>query len=129
MVTAIIGKSQYRTVITSRIGNVVIADEPFDLGGQEEGFDPLKLLAASLASCTAATLRMYADRKGWEIPEIIIKVDIVPSEQDKSTSITRLIETPGIHDQQVQKRLTDIANKCPLHKILTQSIVIDTSFV
>ena len=62
----------YRTEITSASGNVVIADEPQEMGGKNLGFSPSELLASSLASCTLITLRMYINRKQWNVEEINI---------------------------------------------------------
>lgn len=127
MISATIRRDHYRTVITNQNGISIIADEPVELGGQAEGFDPFELLGAALASCTAATLRMYADRKEWDIEEIIIKVEVSRIDEDLKTVINRIIEIPGNYDPVIFKRLLDIANKCPVHKVLSQTIEIDTT--
>jgi len=64
-VKAVLGNQLYYTEVTAG-DNVLITDEPTDLGGQNKGFNPFEILATSLASCTAATLRMYMDRKQWK---------------------------------------------------------------
>jgi putative redox protein len=127
MISATIRRDHYRTIITNENGISIISDEPVDLGGKAEGFDPFELLGAALASCTAATLRMYADRKEWDIEEIIIKVDVNRVDDAYKTVINRVIEIPGHNDPVIFKRLLDIANKCPVHKVLSQTIEIDTT--
>ena len=69
-VSSNIGKELYKIEIKSPTGNIVIADEPVEKGGKDKGFSPFELLVSSLAACTSATVRMYADRKGWELDEI-----------------------------------------------------------
>jgi len=61
-ISSIIKKEKYKIEITSPTGNLVIADEPIEMGGKDLGFSPKELMASSLAACTSATLRMYADR-------------------------------------------------------------------
>ena len=125
-VQGIIGKKQFRTEIKSDSGHTLISDEPESLGGANEGFDPLELLASSLVSCTCATLRMYADRKGWDIPEIKVSVTIEQDEISKITNIKRKIRMPNISDESMLKRMLDIANKCPVHKLFSGEIEIAT---
>lgn len=82
MVTAIIGQDHFRTeLITS--GKTVIADEPEELGGTNAGPAPGEFLLISLASCTAITLRMYADRKQWHVSKI--KVEVASEKMDNTT--------------------------------------------
>lgn len=61
------------------------ADEPTDLGGEDAGPSPEELLAASLASCTAITMEMYAQRKGWEIGDVEVECTYTPSERGRPT--------------------------------------------
>ena len=74
MVSATIGADHFRTEITVG-GKIVIADEPEELDGTNQGPAPGEFLLISLASCTAITLRMYADRKNWPIEKIIVEVN------------------------------------------------------
>ncbi len=74
-VKATIDTRKYRTEITSKSGNILISDEPQEMGGKNLGFSPFELLASSLASCTLITLRMYIDRKAWDVSELSIWVD------------------------------------------------------
>ena len=75
-VTSHIGKERYKIEVTSPSGNTLISDEPVSDGGQNKGVSPTELLAASLAACTSVTLRMYADRKGWDLTEMTIDIDL-----------------------------------------------------
>ncbi|GAA3730387.1 OsmC family protein [Flavobacterium ginsengisoli] len=117
----------YRTEITSSSGNVVIADEPQEMGGKNLGFSPSELLASSLASCTLITLRMYINRKQWNVEEINIKVDFERDSEQNVSLFTRKIEIVGEVDEKQRQRLETIANSCPIHKTLTHSIEIKTT--
>lgn len=119
----------YRTEITSASGNIVIADEPQEMGGKNLGFSPSELLASSLASCTLITLRMYINRKQWEVTEINIKVDFERDLDQKISLFTRKIEIIGEVDDKHRQRLETIANSCPIHKTLTNSIEIKTTLI
>lgn len=128
-ISAQIDTRLYRTEIKSASGNIVIADEPQEMGGKNLGFSPSELLASSLASCTLITLRMYINRKQWDVSEINIKVDF-ERDTDKNVSLfTRKIEIIGEVDQTQRHRLETIANSCPIHKILTHSIEIKTTLI
>ncbi len=119
--------SKYKTKIFAG-GHFIYADEPEALGGTDEGMTPGALLLASLGSCTAITIRMYADRKQISLDSIKIELSICPEdEMDKSTTITRKIELKGNLDDQQRERLMKIADKCPIHKLLTNPIKISTT--
>lgn len=119
----------YRTEITSASGNIIIADEPQEVGGKNLGFSPSELLASSLASCTLITLRMYINRKRWNVSEIDIKVDFERDVDQKVSLFTRKIEITGEIDDTQRQRLETIANSCPIHKTLTNSIEIKTTLI
>ena len=124
MIKATIGKEHYRTKISSAT-NTLIADEPISQGGTGKGFAPMDLLASSLAACTSITLRMYADRKEWDLESIEVSVDI---ETDNATSrFDRKILLKGNLNEEQTHKLLDIANHCPVHKILHGTISINTS--
>lgn len=125
-ITASIKKELYKTEIHSSSGNVLIADEPETVGGKNQGFSPSELLASSLAACTSATLRMYADRKGWELEEVQLEINLEVIRAEGRTEIQRKIQLIGNLDQAQKDRLLAIANSCPVHKILSGSISIDT---
>ncbi|SOD12850.1 OsmC family protein [Pedobacter xixiisoli] len=125
-ITAVIelDESRYKTKIFAD-GHFIYADEPEELGGTNEGMAPGALLLASLGSCTAITVRMYADRKQIPLTGLTIHLTICPEdEMDKSTTIERKIELHGDLDEEQRKRLMIIADKCPIHKILSNPIKI-----
>jgi putative redox protein len=124
MVSAIIGTDHFRTEITVG-GKMVIADEPEELGGTDLGPAPGEFLMISLASCTAITLRMYADRKNWPIEKIIVEVNF--EKVDNKTIFKREVQLTGDLTEDQRARLLQIANACPVHKTLTNPIEIQTS--
>jgi putative redox protein len=122
--TALIGLTQYQTVVNSG-GHGLITDEPLEAEGSNTGMNPFSLLLASLASCTAITLRMYINRKMWPIEEIKANVEMF-----KTLSGTRIetkISFKGEVNDEQRDRLLKIANACPVHKILTGNIAIRTN--
>lgn len=128
-ITAIteLDRSHYKTKVYSG-GHFIYSDEPEDVGGTDEGMPPGALLLASLGSCTAITIRMYADRKNFNLEAI--KIDLAICKEDemsKETTITRKIELFGDLTEDERKRLLVIADKCPIHKILSNPIRIETS--
>lgn len=123
MVRAVIGKDRYRTELTVS-GKTVIADEPEDLGGTNLGPAPGEFLMISLASCTAITLRMYADRKQWPVTQI--QVEVAMEKVEATTVFQREIFLAGELTDEQRERLLQIANACPVHKTLINPIQIDT---
>ena len=124
MVTATIGRDAYKTeLITS--GHRVIADEPEEVGGGNRGPAPGEFLMISLASCTAITLRMYANRKKWNVEKI--KVEVAFEKAQYKTIFKREISFEGDLDDDQRTRLLQIANSCPVHKTLTNPIEIETT--
>ncbi len=115
----------YRTALAARTHDIV-ADEPLDLGGTDEGMTPYELLLASLSSCMALTLRMYADRKGWPLEGASIHLRTAPArEPDREvlaagarsvTRIERRIELRGALSDDQRARLVDIADRCPIKR-------------
>lgn len=124
-ITATIEKEHYKTTIKSAT-NTIIADEPTDMGGQNLGFSPSELLASALAACTSITLRMYANRKEWALEKVNVEVDFQRDNQTNKTVFQRKIELVGALDEEQKTRMLSIANACPVHKILTNSIEIQT---
>ena len=122
-----IGKDRYKVKIESPSGNLVIADEPVSIGGKDTGFSPFELLGSALAACTSATLRMYADRKEWDLQEVNLEIEVKQNETRTQTHILRKIELIGNLSPEQKSRLISIANACPVHKILTNQIEISTS--
>ena len=101
------------------------ADEPEDQGGDDMGPSPQELLAASLASCTAITMEMYAKRKGWNVDGLQIDVDYQPAERGCVTKFELVMKMPAhLSDEQVRK-LQVIAAKCPVHRTLEGEVAFD----
>ncbi|WKL48466.1 OsmC family protein [Flavobacterium pectinovorum] len=128
-ISAQIDTRLYRTEVTSASGNILISDEPQEIGGKNLGLNPTELLAASLASCTVITLRMYINRKEWDVSEINVKIDFERDSERNVSLFTRKIEVIGEVDQTQRQRLETIANSCPIHKTLTHSIEIKTTLI
>lgn len=126
MVTAIIGQDHFRTELIAS-GKTITADEPEELGGTDSGPAPGEFLMISLASCTAITLRMYADRKKWNVSKI--KVEIASEKIDNKTLFKREISIEGDIEEDQRQRLLQIANACPVHKVLTNPIEINTVLI
>lgn len=127
-VKASLGTEKYYTEVVAG-ENTLITDEPVDKGGGNKGFNPFEILATSLASCTAATLRMYIDRKEWNVEKINIEVELENFPLTKRAIFKRDISFEGTNlDDEQLKRLHAIADACPIHKILTNDIEILTKF-
>lgn len=122
--TAVIGTDLYLTDLTAR-SHKLIADEPLDVGGKDLGPRPGDFIRMALASCTAITLRMYANRKKWDVKEIKVQVSNGPF--NGKTSYLTQIEIIGNLDDDQRERLMQIAKLCPVHKALTNPIEIETS--
>ncbi|PKB16099.1 OsmC family protein [Flavobacterium sp. 5] len=126
-ITGTIGTQKYLCTISWRNGKLLM-DEPESVGGNDLGPDPFSTLLASLAGCTLSTLRMYIDRKGWDIPEINISLNISQeNDPELTTTISRSISFPATIDEDTKNRLLIIAEKCPISKILKNKILINTT--
>lgn len=126
-ITGSIGTQNYLCTILWRNGTLLM-DEPESVGGKDLGPDPFSTLLASLAGCTLSTLRMYIDRKGWDIPEIKIAINLTQENNEVfETIITREISFSSNVDQETKNRLLIIAEKCPVSKILKNKITINTA--
>ena len=103
----------------------LVADEPTDMGGEDAGPSPQELLAASLASCTAITMEMYAQRKGWDIGEVVVDVDYEPAQRGSPTKFHMTVKLPKELPQDQQQRLMQIVAKCPVHRTLEGEVMFD----
>lgn len=129
-VSVSIGKERYTTQITMG-KHQLVADEPIQLGGQDLGPAPTQLLLSSLGTCKAITMRMYADRKEWplESVEVSLSAETVPSSQQQTTYIRCTIKLKGDLDEKQKERIYKIAEKCPIHKLLVNPIVIESNLL
>lgn len=114
-------------------GHRLVADEPVSLGGTDEGPAPYDFLLASLGSCTAMTLRMYADRKKWPLRSIAVRLrhekEILEREDGTKVPrdrIHRVLELDGDLSGEQRTRLLEIADKCPVHRSLESVVEIRT---
>jgi putative redox protein len=103
----------------------VVADEPEDQGGADEGPSPQELLAASLASCTAITIEMYAKRKGWNVDGLAVDTRYTPADRGCVTSFEIIMQMPAHLSEEQVERLRVIAAKCPIHRVLEGEVAFD----
>lgn len=135
-VTARIGTTPYATEIQSGVHHL-LADEPEAIGGQDTGPAPYDLLAAALASCTAITLRMYADRKQWPVTSIEVDVqhdkihasDCADCEtmEGKIDQFSRTLHIEGNLTPAQRQRMVEIADNCPVHRTLENEVKVRTA--
>ena len=103
----------------------VTADEPESSGGTDSGPNPQELLAASLASCSAITMEMYAHRKGWQIGEVVVDVDYEPSQRGSPTKFSMTVRLPKELPEDQRERLMTIVAKCPVHRTLEGEVMFE----
>lgn len=103
----------------------IMADASRDAGGEGLGPDPHAILEAALAACTIITLKLYADRKSFALEDIEVEVKIV-SESKEHTQIDRSIRFKGDLSDEQRTRLLEIADKCPIHRLLESQVKIHT---
>lgn len=101
----------------------IISDVDERSGGADEALNPHELIEAALAACTSLTLEVYAKRKNWDLKDVKVEVKIVS--EGAETLIERNISF-GEMPEENKKRLLDIAEKCPIHKLLVSNIKINT---
>ena len=116
--------SGYRHIVKVR-QHRLNCDESRESGGDDAAPSPQELLAASLASCTAVTMEMYAARKGWDLRDVEVQCDYTPAERGCPTKFSLTLRLPSdLSDEQVQ-RLKVIATKCPVHRTLDGEVMFD----
>jgi putative redox protein len=99
-------------------GREIVVDEPPEDGGAGTGPRPTQLLATSLAGCTAITIELYANRKGWELPTLEVSVDMKSDSERMPTHFAVEVALPAGLDEEQRSKLMVIAGKCPVHKLL-----------
>jgi putative redox protein len=102
--------------------HVLRSDEPLDAGGTDSGATPQEMLLAALGACTSITLRMYATRKGWPLREA--RLSLTASTVDGVYVIRRQLTLDGDLDDEQRARLEEIANRCPVHRVITGEVQI-----
>ena len=116
------GQKPWGQVLMDR-DHLLFADEPAALEGQNTGPTPTDLVLMALGACTAITVRMYAARKEWTIDRIAVRLRWAP----EFTAIERDIEIAGPLDAEQRERIFQIAERCPVHKMLTQTVAVTTA--
>src|SRR4051812_23255438 len=115
------GASLRQEVRTGR--HAVVVDEPGCLGGTDSAPSPYQLLGAALASCVLLTMRMYADRKGWELGDTTVDV-CLDRDDDPTTATVTLRLSDALSDDQ-RERLQRVARACPVSKTLSEGMVFE----
>jgi putative redox protein len=105
--------------------HTLVADEPRDEGGEDSGPSPQELLAASLASCTAITIEMYAKRKGWDVGDVAVHVDYEPAQRGSPTRFRMTVDLPKELPEDQRERLMQIGAKCPVHRVLEGEVMFE----
>ena len=125
--------TELRTVVAAS-GYTLVADEPVSVGGTHSGPTSYDYLLAALGSCTAMTLRMYADRKGWPLESVTIRLSHRKvragdreAEDRKVDLINRELELTGPLGETQHRRLLEIADLCPVHRTLESGMVVETN--
>ena len=120
------GKGRYQQAVSAG-QHQLIADEPASMGGGDAGPAPFDFIMAGLGACTSMTLRMYAERKSLPLTRISValshdKIEVDGVMRDR---ISRDITLEGDLSEEQRQRLLEIANKCPVHRALSQSMLLD----
>jgi putative redox protein len=102
------------------------ADEPVAVGGADAGPSPYQLLLSSLAACTAMTLRMYADRKGWTLGNVHVDVELHKDTEDSTGSIKRVVSFSAPLSAEQREKLAAIAEKTPVTRTIRAGAPIAT---
>lgn len=122
-VRAIGGTTPFTVTLTDGAGHTWLGDEPAEMGGADAGPSPFHLLLSSLGACTVITLQMFAARKQWPLAGVEVALQLNPAATPASGSdITRTITLSGALSEEQRERLLQVANACPVHKLLTGEV-------
>ena len=117
-------ESGFRHTVKIRSHELAV-DERAEVGGTDTAPEPLELLAASLASCTAVTMEMYAERKGWNVDGLEVDCRYSPAERGCPTRFELIMRMPAHLSEEQVERLQVIAAKCPVHRTLDGEVMFD----
>ena len=108
--------------VDAKAGDLVtVMDEPVASGGTESGPTPMETVLAALAGCSAITLKMYSERKGWPLEDVDVHVTLEkaePGKKDAVSKITQTVTLKGDLDEEQRERLRQIAGRCPVHRLM-----------
>lgn len=114
----------------------IIADEPASIGGDDYGPSPYELLNSGLAACTAMTLKLYAERKKWDLQKVYVYISHTKKHSDDLgvetdspgyiDHISKKLKFVGDLDEKQRKRLKEIASRCPVHRTLSKKVIFDS---
>ena len=128
-VTAQSTTTPYRVTLTDPQGHTWYVDEPTEKGGQDSAPNPMQILLSALGACTTVTLQMYADHKDIKIEHVHVDLTLNPNGDPEmgQNNIVRNIILKGDFTEDQHKRLLKVAESCPIHKLLTSNIQIQTA--
>ncbi|WP_299160223.1 bifunctional alpha/beta hydrolase/OsmC family protein [uncultured Tenacibaculum sp.] len=131
-------EDNFTTTIQSK-NHTLIADEPASIGGDDFGPSPYEYLSAGLIACTAMTLKLYAERKKWDLQEVFVYVthsrkhsDDLDIKIEKPTfldHISKKLKFVGNLDEKQKNRLKEISSKCPVHQTLASKVIFNTTII
>lgn len=126
-VTAVLQETPFIVFFTDDLGHAWSADEPVDVGGGATAPSPERLILSSLGACTAITLRMVATRRQLPLTGVRVELQMNPEGKPAAgTDIRRRIHLAGELSDEQREQLLKVANACPMHKLLTGEVRIDT---
>ena len=133
------GSGKYTNKIETSSGHSLMSDEPKDVGGDNKGPSPYGYLLAALGSCKSMTMRMYAERKGFKLDHVEVRLShskIHAEDCEKCETKKGLVDhiqtditIKGDLTEEERQRIFDIAEKCPVHRTITNEIIIDSSLI
>lgn len=124
-VSATIDTQLYKTELQAK-NHIIISDEPETVGGQNLGLTPTELLESALASCSAMTIRMYANKKGWDVKKVIVNVGFKRNITTQTVTFKKDIELIGNLDNEQRQRLLEMGANCPIEKMLKGTIKVES---
>jgi len=119
------GQGRYQMKVHAG-GLEFLADEPVEAGGQGTGPNPYQLISAALGACTAMTVRLYAERKGWALDSVSVRVLHRRDGLDAKDRFARELILEGRLSDEQRARLKEIAEKCPVHRTLERGSDVTT---